>query len=89
MSGALFIYLSSQCGLLLCLYIHSCCNPQNLQFSLRPFALSHNRHDSRPDPTRSLLECLVRRALLVVKVVIAVVFEDGLRHDGVALAERR
>lgn len=29
------------------------------------------------------------RALLVVKVVIAVVFKDGLRHNCVTLAERR
>jgi hypothetical protein len=89
MSGALSVCLASQCGLLSGLYIHSCCNPLNLQFSLRPLSLSHNCHDSRPDSTRSLLERLMRRALLVVKVVIAMVFEDGLRHDGVALAERR
>ena len=30
----------------------------------------------------------MRRALLVIEVVIAMVFEDGLRHDCVALAER-
>jgi hypothetical protein len=31
----------------------------------------------------------VRRTLFVVKVVVAVIFEDGLRHYRVALAERR
>jgi len=58
------------------------------QFGLWPLALSNDRHDSRPHPARGLFERLVRRALLVVKVVIAVVLEDGLRHDRVALAER-
>lgn len=60
----------------------------NSQFGLRPLALSDDRHDSRPHPARCLFEHLVRRALLVVKVVIAVILEDGLRHDRVALAER-
>jgi len=60
----------------------------NSQFGFRPLALSDDRHDSCPHPARCLFERLVRRALLVVKVVIAVVLEDGLRHNGVALAER-
>jgi len=62
---------------------------KNLQFSLRPFTLSDNRHDSCPHLARSLLERFVCRALLVVEVVIAAVLEDRLRHDGVALTERR
>lgn len=62
-------------------------NP-GLQFGFWPLALSHNRHDSGAHLTRGLFEGLVRRALLVVEVVIAVVLEDGLRHDCVALAER-
>lgn len=58
------------------------------QFGLWPLALCNNRHDSSPDPARGLFERLVRSALLVVKVVIAVVLEDGLRHDRVAFAKR-
>lgn len=57
------------------------------QLGFRPLALSDNRHDSRPHRTRSLFERLVCRALLVVKVVIAAILEDGLRHDCVALTE--
>ena len=62
---------------------------KNLQLGLWPLALSDNCHHSRPDLTRSLLERLVRRAFFVIKVVIAVVLEDGLRHDGVTFAKRR
>jgi hypothetical protein len=35
------------------------------------------------------LQLLVCSTLAIVKVVIAVILEDGLRHDGVAFAERR
>lgn len=59
------------------------------QFGLWPLALSDNCHDSRPHPARRLFERLMRRAVLVVKVVIAVVLEYGLRHNRVTLAERR
>lgn len=59
------------------------------QFGLWPLALCNNRHDTSPNLARGLFERLVRRALLVVKVVIAVVLEDGLRHDRVAFAKRR
>jgi hypothetical protein len=46
------------------------------QLGLWPLALGDNRHNSRPHPARCLFESLVRRALFVVKVVIAVIFED-------------
>lgn len=58
------------------------------QFRLWPLALGDNRHDSRSHPARRLFECLMRRTVLVVKVVIVVVLEDGLRHNCVTLAER-
>jgi hypothetical protein len=61
----------------------------NSQLGLWPLALGDNRHDARPYLTCCQFEGLVRRALFVIEVVIAVVFEDGLRHDGVALVERR
>jgi hypothetical protein len=59
------------------------------QLRLRPLSLSHNCHDASAYLTGRQLECLVRRTLFVVKVVVAVIFEDGLRHYRVALAERR
>jgi hypothetical protein len=31
----------------------------------------------------------MRRTILVVEVVVAVIFEDGLRHDRIAFAEWR
>lgn len=60
----------------------------NSQLGLWPLALGDNSHDARPYLTCCLFESLVRRALLVIKVVVAVVLEDGLRHDRVSLAER-
>lgn len=35
------------------------------------------------------LQLLVRRAVTVVKIMIAVILEDRLRHNGVAFAQRR
>ena len=60
----------------------------NSQFGFRPLALSNDRHDSRPHAAGCLFERFMRRALLVVEVVIAVVLEDGLRHNRVTLTER-
>ena len=57
------------------------------QFGFRPLALSDDRHNSRPHPARCLFERLVRWTLLVVKVVVAVILEYGLRHNGVTFAE--
>ena len=70
-------------------YMEAMPNPElNSQFGLWPLALGDDSHDSRPNPARCLFKSLMRRALLVVEVVIAVVLEDGLRHDRVTLAQR-
>lgn len=46
------------------------------KLGLRPFAFGDDGHDSGADFAGRLLELLVRWAVLVVEIVVAVVFED-------------
>ena len=63
--------------------------PQKLELSLWPFTFGHNSHDAGANPASRLLKRLVSRTLLIVEIVVAVILEDRLRHDRIALAERR